>query len=71
MRCRELEKNMRQRATIASLFLVSIMLGASGCAKTETPATSGALTDDETENVVRRSYQYAELRNCLVDATLL
>jgi hypothetical protein len=45
------------------LFLLSMALVASGCAKTETTATSGGLTDAEIENLVRRSYQYVAMYN--------
>jgi len=35
----------------------------SGCAKTETAAVAGELTDAEIQNIVRRSYQYVAMYN--------
>jgi hypothetical protein len=48
-----------------SVILISIMVGAAGCAKTETPAAAGELTDAELDNIVRRSYQYVAMYNVI------
>ena len=45
---------MKNRISLASFILLSFVIAFSGCAKTETPAASGELTDAELENIVRR-----------------
>ncbi len=47
----------------AMFTLLSVTLGVSGCAKTETTIVSGDPTDAEIENIVRRSYQYVAMYN--------
>jgi len=56
---------MKKCSTIASLILVSVMLVASGCGKTEAPTATGGLTDAESDNIVRRSYQYVAMYNVI------
>jgi hypothetical protein len=56
---------MKFQGLAVSLAVVAFVLGASGCGKTETPAASGQLTDDEVENIVRRSYQYVAMYNVI------
>jgi hypothetical protein len=45
------------------LTMMVLTLTLSGCAKTETTKVSGDLTDDEVDNIVRRSYQYVAMYN--------
>ena len=53
----------------ATLFVlaavVALILGASGCAPSETPSASGELTDEEIKNIVHRSYQYVAMYNVI------
>ena len=56
---------MRLSRVFNSVILISIMVGAAGCAKTETPAAAGELTDAELDNIVRRSYQYVAMYNVI------
>jgi len=46
-----------------SLIFFSILLVASGCAKTETTAAPGDLADAEIENLVRQSYRFVAMYN--------
>jgi len=54
---------MKRRKAFCEFILLLIILGFSGCAKTETTGVSGELTDDEIDNLVRRSYQYVAMYN--------
>jgi hypothetical protein len=53
---------MRRIPILSMLTLVVVVLALSGCAKPKEVAMSG-LTDDEAENLVRRSYQYVAMYN--------
>jgi hypothetical protein len=54
---------MRREKVLVAVFLLTVALVAMGCAKTETAAVSGEVTDEEIENIVRRSYQYVAMYN--------
>jgi len=54
---------MKSQGSVVSLTLVLVVLVRVGCAKSQTPAASGQLTDDQIENIVRRSYQYVAMYN--------
>jgi hypothetical protein len=55
---------MRRIPILSMLTLVVVVLALSGCAKPKEVAMSG-LTDDEAENLVRRSYQYVAMYNVI------
>ena len=54
---------MKFQGLAVSLAVAAIVLGASGCGKTEAPTATGGLTDAEIDNIVRRSYQYVAMYN--------
>ena len=54
---------MKRNLTHLPIAIRALTCALSGCAKTETTARSGQLTDDEIENIVRRSYQYVAMYN--------
>ena len=54
---------MKFQGLAVSLVGAAIVLGASGCGKTEGPTATGGLTDAEIDNIVRRSYQYVAMYN--------
>jgi hypothetical protein len=54
---------MRREKVLVAVFLLTVALVALGCAKTETAAVSGEVTDEEIDNIVRRSYQYVAMYN--------
>jgi len=54
---------MKFQGLAVSLVVAAIVLGASGCGKTEGPTATGGLTDAEIDNIVRRSYQYVAMYN--------
>jgi hypothetical protein len=63
MRETEQEEHMSKGLTFFALTLMTITLGVWGCQETETADVAAGLTDDEIENIVRRSYQYVALYN--------
>jgi hypothetical protein len=56
---------MRKKLARLAVVVTVITLVASGCAKTGQVTGSGDLTDAETENIVRRSYQYVAMYNVI------
>ena len=54
---------MKFQGLAASLAVAAIVLGPSGCGRTEAPTATGGLTDAEIDNIVRRSYQYVAMYN--------
>ena len=54
---------MRKLGTFIALALVTMTLGTSGCAESGPPAGGIDLSDEQIENIVRRSYQYIALYN--------
>ena len=56
---------MRKKLARLAVVVTVITLVASGCAKTGQVTGSGDLTDAETENIVRRSYQYIAMYNVI------
>jgi len=56
---------MKFQGLAVSLVVAAIVLGASGCGKTEGPTATGGLTDAEIDNIVRRSYQYVAMYNVI------
>jgi len=57
------EKKLKNRISLASFILLSVVIALSGCAKTETPAASGGLTDQDIENLVQQSYRLVAMYN--------
>jgi hypothetical protein len=56
---------MKRRTALSQFILLLIILGFWGCAKTEKTVVSRELTEDEIENIVRRSYQYVAMYNVI------
>jgi hypothetical protein len=56
---------MRKDAALWTLAIVICAVVLSGCAKTEEGATVKGLTDDEIDNLIRRSYQYVAMYNVI------
>jgi len=56
---------MKNRISLASFILLSFVIAFSGCAKSQPPVASDALTDDQIENLVRLSYQYVAMYNVI------
>ncbi len=56
---------MRKGTLFVLVASLTVVLGASGCAKTEMAGGSPGLTDEEIENIVRRSYQYVAMYNVI------
>jgi hypothetical protein len=54
---------MKNNLTYLFVAVLALIFAVYGCAKTETTTVSGELTDDEVENIVRRSYQYVAMYN--------
>jgi len=57
------EKGMKIHVLWLALAFVAITLGASGCAKSGPEGGTPAMSDDDIENLVRRSYQYVAMYN--------
>ena len=56
---------MKNRISLASFILLSFVIAFSGCAKSQPPVASDALTDDQIENLIRLSYQYVAMYNVI------
>jgi hypothetical protein len=53
----------REYTTFVAVVLATFILGTSGCRKSGTAVDTPGLSDEEIENVVRRSYQYVAMYN--------
>jgi hypothetical protein len=58
-----MEEEMKRCKAFVPLVLLSVALGASGCAKRERAVVDGELSADKIENIVRHSYQYVAMYN--------
>jgi hypothetical protein len=54
---------MKFQGLAVSLAVAAIVLGASGCGKTEAPTATGGLSDAEIDNIVRQSYRFVAMYN--------
>jgi hypothetical protein len=56
---------MKKQTAFAPFILLLVVLVLVGCAKSQPPVASDALTDDQIENLVRLSYQYVAMYNVI------
>jgi len=56
---------MKKIVILMSILAIGLTLTVLGCTKSETVPAGGQLTDDEIENIVRRSYQYVAMYNVI------
>jgi len=54
---------MKKQTALAPFILLLVVLVLVGCAKSQPPVASGALTDDQIENLVRQSYRFVAMYN--------
>ena len=54
---------MKKQTAFAPFILLLAVLVLVGCAKSQPPVASGALTDDQIENLVRQSYRFVAMYN--------
>jgi len=56
---------MKKIVTVIAIAVLALTFSMIGCAKNDTKSVSGQLTDDEIDNIVRRSYQYVAMYNVI------
>jgi len=54
---------MKKQTALAPFILLLVVLVLVGCAKSQPPVASGEMTDEEIDNIVKRSYQYVAMYN--------
>jgi hypothetical protein len=54
---------MQKRSRLAAVAALALACAAIGCGRAEAPSKAAGLTDEQVENLVRRSYQYVSMYN--------